>query len=82
MSEEKRYSGEDVQRMFLEFRGLDPDIDQPCKGCDGAGTKAYGSTATWHGGAGGQAITTDVCDRCWGSGNANRPWPSWRERKS
>ena len=32
MSEnEKRYSGKDVQRMFLEWRGIDPDGLPPCE---------------------------------------------------
>jgi len=39
-----------------------------CQRCQGYGYRAYGSTATWRGGIGGQAITTDVCDVCWGSG--------------
>jgi hypothetical protein len=39
-----------------------------CQRCHGYGYRAYGSTATWRGGIGGQAITTDVCDVCWGSG--------------
>lgn len=28
---------------------------------------------------GGCAITGDVCDTCWGSGDANRPWTNLRE---
>ena len=50
-----------------------------CPDCGGSGYKSYGSTATWHGGAGGQIMTTAVCDKCWGSGDATRPWPSHRE---
>lgn len=50
----------------------------PCKRCGGRGVRAYGSTATWRGGVGGQAITNDVCDHCWGSGNEYTAWPSWR----
>lgn len=51
----------------------------PCVGCAGLGVKAYGSTATWRGGIGGQAITNDICDTCWGSGDASRPWLNLRE---
>lgn len=51
----------------------------PCSECSGLGIKMYGSTATWRGGIGGQMITDDVCDRCWGSGDADMPWPSWRK---
>lgn len=53
-------------------------VDSPCPGCSGAGVKVYGSTSTWRGGIGGQAMTPGVCDKCWGSGDAERPWPSWR----
>lgn len=53
-------------------------VDSPCPTCSGAGVAVYGSTSTWHGGIGGQAMTSGVCDKCWGSGDAERPWPSWR----
>jgi hypothetical protein len=43
-----------------------------CARCDGNGYCAYGSTSTWRGGTGGQAITADVCDECWGSGRSDR----------
>lgn len=49
-----------------------------CQRCDGYGYRAYGSTSTWRGGAGGQAITSDVCDQCWGSGRSDRPHGSLR----
>lgn len=54
------------------------DIETPCKDCGGAGVKAYDSTSTWGGGIGGQMITSGVCDRCWGSGDENKRWPSHR----
>jgi len=47
-------------------------IENPCDTCGGLGRRAYGSTCTWHGGIGGQTITEDVCDRCWGSGAKDR----------
>ncbi len=50
-----------------------------CRECGGSGYKLYGSTATWRGGIGGQAMTNDVCDYCWGSGSKSNPWPSWRK---
>lgn len=59
----------------LEWRGIEPD--NACPECGGAGVRAYGSTATWRGGVGGQAITNDVCNKCWGSGK-KQPWPSHR----
>lgn len=61
---------------WLLWRGIDPD--DACPECGGAGAKTYPSTATWRGGCGGQAMTRDACDRCWGSGSASRPWPSHR----
>ncbi len=52
----------------LEWRG----VETPCVRCHGSGTIAYGSTSTWRGGVGGQAITTDVCNLCWGTGDSHR----------
>lgn len=67
---------ERVERNVIEMRiGYNATA---CEPCHGLGVRAYGSTATWRGSAGGMAITSDVCDRCWGSGNADRPWPSHR----
>lgn len=45
----------------------------PCDKCGGWGARAYGSTSLWRGGTGGQAITTGICDKCWGSGDAEFP---------
>ena len=42
----------------------------------------YGSTATWHGGIGGAAMTWGICDYCWGSGDVNRPWADQRKLKA
>lgn len=52
----------------LSMRG----VEDPCPECQGMGVRSYGSTATWRGGMGGQMITNDVCDRCWGSGDRYR----------
>lgn len=65
-------------KRFLEARG----IETPCRRCSGLGVIGYGSTATWHGGIGGQMMTNDVCCKCWGSGDEHRPWTSWREVKA
>lgn len=64
----------DIHQTMLDIRG----IDTPCKECGGWGVKTYGSTATWRGGIGGSALTDDVCDNCWGSGDENKKWPSHR----
>lgn len=66
-----------AHQSMLRHRHIYPD--QVCPGCSGYGVKAYGSTAMWRGGIGGSAITPGVCDKCWGSGNKHRPWPSWRK---
>jgi len=50
-----------------------PDPDK-CSECGGSGEKAYGSTATFTGGIGGQMITSGVCNKCWGSGDSKNPW--------
>ena len=68
-------TGESYFKDWLEQRG----VDAPCIACDGFGVRMYGSTATWRGGVGGQTMTQDVCDKCWGSGDANRIWPSHRK---
>jgi hypothetical protein len=62
--------------MMLEWRGVEHGCE--CLACGGAGVKSYPSTSTWRGGIGGQAFTTDVCDKCWGSGDRNNAWPSHR----
>lgn len=67
----------DLLKKMLEWRNL--VYKTPCKECGGSGIALYGSTATWHGGIGGAAMTYDVCDKCWGSGDDNKPWPSHRE---
>jgi hypothetical protein len=53
-----------------------------CPKCGGIGKRAYGDTTTWRGGMGGQQITTDVCDLCWGSGSKRYPWTSWKTIKN
>lgn len=58
----------------LDIRG----VQDACEDCGGFGVKVYPNTATWRGGIGGNALTNDVCDKCWGSGDQSRPWPSHR----
>ena len=65
----------DAHLHMLQLRG----VDVPCVACRGSGVRVYGSTATWRGGIGGAAMTQDVCDRCWGSGDANRSWTDLRK---
>jgi hypothetical protein len=42
-----------------------------CSSCGGEGMETYSSTATWKKGIGGQSITEDVCDKCWGTGRSD-----------
>jgi len=66
------------QRMhqhWLEWRG----IEIPCKKCGGSGVRCYANTSGWRGGIGGNAITTGMCDSCWGSGDAERSWLNLRK---
>lgn len=69
---------EEHYKWMLDAR----DIETPCMKCQGMGSRAYGSTATWHGGMGGASITSDVCDHCWGSGDEHRHWTDLRRLKS
>lgn len=65
-----------LHERFLSWRGIEGPV---CPDCNGSGKKVYGSTAAYKSGIGGQMITTSVCDRCWGSGEKDRPWRSWKE---
>jgi hypothetical protein len=65
-------------KWALEWRG----IEDPCPHCGGSGVQTYGSTATWRRGIGGQALTQDVCDQCWGSGDAHRKGVDQRQMES
>jgi hypothetical protein len=64
--------------QIKDYRGL----ENICRGCGGAGKRGYGSTATWHGGMGGQTCTVDICDKCWGSGDDQKPWLDLRKLES
>lgn len=64
--------------IIFQYRGIAP-YEEPCSKCQGLGVRGYSNTTTWRGGIGGQAITNDVCDKCWGSGKENHPWPSHRK---
>lgn len=78
-----RYRNEREYENFLHWRGVSTELgDKPCKKCNGSGLCTYSSTSTWHGGIGGQALTSAVCDLCWGSGKENKPWANLRELES
>ncbi len=59
------------------------DIERVCERCGGRGSRCYPDTSTWIRSYGGQAITNDVCDLCWGSGDEVNKWTdlrAWCER--
>jgi len=58
-------------KKMLEMRGIKSKEDA-CKVCSGTGVRTYANTTTWRGGIGGQALTIDVCDKCWGTGDKTR----------
>ena len=76
MAEQPRIDVEVFHETALEWRDIEPG--NACSECGGAGITFYSDTSTWRHGIGGQAMTTDVCDKCWGSGDRTRPWPNWR----
>ena len=61
---------------MLRWRGID---GEPCAACDGSGVKVYSNTSTWRKSIGGNMMSADVCDRCWGAGRADEPWTNLRE---
>lgn len=65
---------------ILAMRGIF-DKEDICGDCEGLGIKSYPNTATYMRGSGisGQAFTDDICDKCWGSGNINRPFRDLRK---
>lgn len=64
-----------TEEEFIHRRG----VRSPCFMCRGLGTRYYPSTSTWRGGMGAAALTSDVCDKCWGSGDQDRPWLDLRK---
>jgi hypothetical protein len=71
-----KISPEEFIVLALEWRGI--DYRDACGMCGGSGTQIYGDTSTWRRDIGGQSLTNDVCDECWGSGDRARPWPDRR----
>jgi hypothetical protein len=63
----------ELNNMIITYRNIRGHM---CDHCYGWGVKTYPTTATYHGGIGGCAMTPDVCDKCWGSGDIDNPWPS------
>ncbi len=66
---------EESVRTLLRRRG----VNTPCPACEGLGTRWYSSGATWRGGMGTSSFQHDVCDVCWGTGDAQRHGVNLRE---
>lgn len=52
-----------------------------CNKCNGVGKYMYPDTATWRSAPGvlsGRAMTLDLCDKCWGSGDEAKPYTNLR----
>ena len=71
------YDSEQSDRCFKEFLAY-RGIETPCIRCGGLGVRGYGDTSTWRRSIGGQMITNDICDHCWGSGDENKKWLNLR----
>ena len=67
-------NSDQLWEVMLDWRNIEKE--NACGECGGAGVKGYANTATYHGGVGGMMVTEDVCDKCWGSDDRTRPWPS------
>ena len=76
VAELQRWREEAPAYFMSACRGVEPGDE--CPACRGWGRRSYASTATWRGGCGGQTITTDVCDKCWGSGSRAVSWADLR----
>jgi hypothetical protein len=78
MTSSERDIADDHLRWALHHRG----VETPCDRCRGLGVVTYASTSTWRGGMGGASMTRDVCDVCWGSGDAHDHWTDLRKLRA
>lgn len=53
-------------------------VDTPCQKCHGLGRHIYSHGSTWRGGVGTCGGVWDICDACWGSGDATQPFEDRR----
>ncbi len=68
----------DLYDYVQQARGIRDHLEI-CEFCNGFGTRMYSNASGWRGGIGGAAMSTDVCDQCWGSGTMDRPWRNLRD---
>lgn len=78
MSNEEKSFTEQAHEHALQHRGI-WRVQDACPTCNGYGRIYYGSTSTWMGGIGGAAMTWDVCNKCWGSGDERHPGVNLKE---
>jgi len=52
-----------------------------CRKCGGTGKRGYANTSTWRHGIGGQVMTEDICDYCWGTGDSENPGINLRTQR-
>ena len=50
-----------------------------CERCSGSGMIMYPNTSTYMRRIGGQMMTEDVCNKCWGTGRADKVGRNLRE---
>lgn len=67
-----------LHARFLEWRGIDHET-APCEICAGSGVRSYPNSSGWRNRPAGQAVTSGVCDKCWGSGDPARPGANLRQ---
>ena len=59
-------------RAAAELRGIcHREAGVACERCKGQGTRPYGNSSGWRGGAGVSPCEDDVCDLCWGTGRSD-----------
>lgn len=59
-------------RAAAELRGIcHTQAGVACERCHGKGTRPYGNSSGWRGGAGVSPCEDDVCDLCWGTGRSD-----------
>ena len=64
------YKTQFLQKV-CELRG----VRVPCSGCGGTGIQIYNDESTWQHVDGAPArLTKDICEHCWGSGDAHIKW--------
>lgn len=63
---------DEIDRQAKRRMMLRPDASV-CPACNGVGRRTYGNGSTWRGGMGTSSCEIDVCDKCWGSGDTDRP---------